>query len=217
MRIVVLGATGNVGSRLTARAASAGHQVVAFARRPEAVASREGVTVVAGSAEDAVALEQAARGADAVVVSITGKMSDGSFMQKRLPGIIAATKQAGVRRLILISVFGAGDTSGRASGIGRLIYKTALSKFLRDKAAADQILQRSGLDWTIVYPVNLKAAPALPQGASVKNLGEVAKVPGLPTLPLDNAAAAVLDIVTDPGTIGQRLLITTPTGFKLAD
>ncbi|MCB1298676.1 MAG: hypothetical protein KDB08_06810 [Microthrixaceae bacterium] len=35
-------------------------------------------------------------------------MSDGSFMQQRLPGIIAATKQAGVRRLILVSVFGAG-------------------------------------------------------------------------------------------------------------
>ncbi|MFC4222969.1 NAD(P)H-binding protein [Lysinibacter cavernae] len=90
MRIVVLGATGNVGSRLTAQAAGAGQQVVAFARRPDAVSSREGVTVVAGSAEDAVALEQAARGADAVVVSITGKMSDGSFMQNRLPGIIAA-------------------------------------------------------------------------------------------------------------------------------
>ncbi|MFE6736703.1 NAD(P)-dependent oxidoreductase [Microbacterium sp. NPDC057650] len=216
MRIVVLGATGNVGSRLTAQAASEGHQVVAFARRPDAVATGEGVTVVAGSAEDVVSLEQAAKGADAVVVSITGKMSDGSFMQQRLPGIITATKQAGVRRLILVSVFGAGDTAGKASAFGRLIYKTALSKFLRDKAAADQILQRSGLDWTIVYPVNLKAAPALSQGASIKNLSEVARVPGLPTLPLDNAAAAIMDVVTDPRTIGQRLLITTPTGFKLS-
>lgn len=92
-------------------------------------------------------------------------MSDGSFMQQRLPGIIAATKQAGVRRLILVSVFGAGAPSGQASGFARLIYKTALRKFLRDKDAADQILQRSGLDWTIVYPVNLKDA-ALPTGRS---------------------------------------------------
>lgn len=216
MRILVLGATGNVGSRLTEQAASAGHQVVAFVRRPEAVATREGVRVVAGSAEDTAALEQTARGADAVVVSITGSMSNGSFMQQRLPGIIAATKQAGVRRLILVSVFGAGDTSGQASGFARLIYKTALRKLLRDKAAADQILQRSGLDWTIVYPVNLKDAPALPQGASTKNLSDVARVPGFPTLPFDNAAAALLDVVTDPGTSGQRLLITTPTGFTLA-
>lgn len=215
MKIVVIGATGNVGSRLTAQAASAGHQVVAFARRPDAVAARQGVTVVAGSVEDAAALERAVEGADAVVVSITGKMSDGSFMQQRLPGIIAATKRAGVRRLILVSVFGAGDTAGKASGIGRLVYKTALRKFLKDKDAADQILQQSGLDWTIVYPVNLKEAPALQQGASLKNLTEVAKVPGLPTLPFDNAAAALLDVVTDPGTIGQRLLITTPSGFKL--
>lgn len=106
--------------------------------------------------------------------------------------------------------------SGQASGFARLIYKTALRKFLRDKDAADQILQRSGLDWTIVYPVNLKDAPALPQGASTKSLSEVARVPGFPTLPFDNAAAALLDVVTDPGTSGQRLLITTPTGFTLA-
>lgn len=59
MRILVLGATGNVGSRLTEQAASAGHQVVAFVRRPDAVATREGVRVVAGSAEDTAALEQA--------------------------------------------------------------------------------------------------------------------------------------------------------------
>lgn len=216
MRIVVLGATGNVGSRLTVQAASAGHQVVAFARRPDAVATLEGVTVVAGAAEDVAALEQAATGADAVVVSITGKMSDGYFMHQRLPGIITATKQAGVRRLVLVSVFGAGDTSDKASGIGCLIYKTALGRFLKDKAPADQILEGSGLDWTIVYPVNLKAAPALPEGASIKNLSDVAKVPGLPTLPLDNAAAAILEVVTSPETIGQRLLITTPTGFRPA-
>ncbi|MFF2050429.1 NAD(P)-dependent oxidoreductase [Leifsonia sp. NPDC058194] len=214
MRIVVLGATGNVGSRLTAQAARAGHQVVAFARRPDAVAAGEGIVVAAGAVEDTAALTAAAHDADVVVVSITGKTSDGTFMQDRLPGIIEATRQAGVRRLVLVSVFGAGDTAAKASGFARLIYKGLLRAFLKDKAASDQILQRSGLEWTIVYPVNLKASPAPAQKAAVTPLSEVRKVPGLPTLSMDGAATALLDVVSDPGTIGERLLITTPTGWK---
>lgn len=216
MRIVVLGATGNVGSRFTAQAARAGHEVVAFARRPEAVAQLAGVTAVKGAAEDTAALRAAAQGADAVVVSITGKVSDRSFMQDRLPGIIEATAQAGVRRIVLVSVFGAGDTLAKASRFAKLIYTTALRGFLADKAAADRILQASGLEWTIVYPVNLKDAPALPDGATVAPIDTVSKVPGLPTLPLDSAAAALVDIVINEATAEQRLLITTPKGWRAA-
>lgn len=215
MEIVVIGATGNVGSRFTRQAAAAGHQVVAYARRPEAVTTRPGVTVAKGAAEDVGPLAVAARGADAVLVSITGSTRDATFMQRSLPKIIEATRQAGVSRIVLVSVFGAGDTAGKASGFARFFYKTVLGRFLADKSAADSLLEASGLDWTIAYPVNLKDAPALP-GAAVKRLDEVGAVPGLPTLPMDDAAAALLDIVTDPGTIGRRLLITTPKGWRPA-
>jgi len=121
-----------------------------------------------------------------------------------------------VSRIVLISAFGAGDTAKKASGFARLIYRTALAKFFADKAASDKLLQASGLEWTIVYPVNLKDAPALPEGAVVKPLNEVGKVPGLPTLPFDNAATALVDIVTSRDAVGQRLLITTPRGWRPA-
>ncbi|MFD4960265.1 NAD(P)-dependent oxidoreductase [Microbacterium sp. NPDC058389] len=213
MKIVVLGATGNVGSRFTTQAVKAGHQVVAFARTPEAVQSQPGVTTAQGAAEDTAALTAAARGADALLVSITGPMKDGDFMQRNLPKIIEAAKAAGVDRVVLVSAFGAGDTAQKASGFARLIYRTALRRFFADKAAADQLLQASGLDWTIVYPINLKDAPALPETA-VEPLAGVGRVPGLPTLPFDNVAAALVGIITDPTTTRQRLLITTPRGWR---
>ncbi|SDJ48491.1 Putative NADH-flavin reductase [Frankineae bacterium MT45] len=216
MKIVVLGATGKVGSRFTTLAVEAGHQVVAFARKPEAVKPQSGVTTAKGAAEDTAALAAAAEGADALLVSITGSMRDASFMQRTLPKVIAAAKQAGVTRIVLVSAFGAGDTAKKASGVARLMYRTVLGKFFGDKAASDQLLQSSGLDWTIVYPVNLKDAAALPDGAAVKTLAQVGKVPGLPTLPFDNAAAAILGVITDPASIGQRVLITTPKGWKPA-
>lgn len=216
MKIVVLGATGNVGSRFTSQAVKAGHEVVAYARRPEAVTTQAGVTIAEGSAEDTAALTAAAKGADAILVSITGPMKDTTFMQRTLPAIVDATKQAGVARIVLVSAFGAGDTAEKASGFARLIYRTVLGKFFGDKAASDKLLQTSGLDWTLAYPVNLKDATALPAGAAVESLDAVWKVPGLPTLPFDNVAAALVDIIGDPTTVGQRLLITTPTGWKPA-
>ena len=114
---------------------------------------------------------------------------------------------------VLVSVFSAGETRAKASGFARLIYNTALRGFLADKAAADALLMESGLNWTIVYPVNLKDAPALPS-QTVKALDEVSRVPGMPTLPMDNAAAGLLEVATDPATTGKRLLITTPTGWR---
>ncbi|MCW5951258.1 MAG: NAD(P)H-binding protein [Propionibacteriaceae bacterium] len=165
MKIVVLGATGNVGSRFTAQAVKAGHQVVAFAREPETVTAQPGVTTRQGAAEDTAALATAATGADALLVSITGPTKDVTFMQRTLPKIITAAQQAGVARIVLVSAFGAGDTAEKASGLARLIYRTLLGKFFADKAASDQLLQSSGLDWTIAYPVNLKdAATHLAEG-----------------------------------------------------
>lgn len=214
MKIVVLGATGNVGSRVTTQAVKAGHQVVAFARKPEAVEPQPGVTTTKGAAEDTAALAASAQYADAILVSITGSTKDATFMQRMIPKITAAANQAGVKRIVLVSAFGAGDTADKASGFARLIYRTVLGKFFDDKAASDALLQSSGLDWTIVYPVNLKNTAALPEGPVVKSLSQVGKVPGLPTLPFDNAAAGILQVITDPKTIGQRILITTPKGWK---
>lgn len=214
MKIIVLGATGNIGSRFITQAAKAGHQIIAFARRPEAVKTQPGVSTAKGTAEDGALLAAAAEGADAILVSITGSTKDATFMQRTLPTITGAAKQAGVKRIVLVSAFGAGDTANKASVFARLIYRTVLGKFFADKAASDTLLQASSLDWTIVYPVNLKDSAALPGGPAVKRLTQVGKVPGLPSLPFDDAAAGILQIITDPETVGQRILITTPKGWK---
>lgn len=213
MKIVIIGATGNVGSRTVGEALKAGHEVVAYVRRPEAVTAREGLTVAVGEASDTAALAAASTGADAVIVSITGSTKDATFMQRTLPNIVDAVKRSGAKRLVLVSAFGAGDTADQASGFARLIYRTVLGRFLGDKAASEKILPSSGVDYTIIYPVNLKDAPALPD-ATVKPLAQVGRVPGLPTLPFGNVAQALVRIAGDESLAGERLLITTPKGWR---
>lgn len=215
MRIVIVGAAGNVGSRTVDAALAAGHEVVAYVRRPEAVAARTGLTVAKGAAEDVTALTEAARDADAVVVSITGSMRDKGFMQRTLPPILEAARAAHVKRVVLVSVFGAGDSGDKASGLARMLYRTVLRGFLADKAAADRLLEDSGLDYTIVYPVNLKDA-AEQAGESVVALDDVARVPGLPTLPFPNAARGLVTVVADETLSGRRVLLTTADGYVAA-
>jgi len=189
MKIAILGATGNVGSRTLKEAIAAGHTLVAYARRPDAVGR--------------------------LIVTITGPVRDKTFAQRTLPGIIKAAQDAGTGRLVLVSAFGAGDTASKASGFARLIYRTALKGFLDDKAAAEKLLPASGLAWTIVYPVNLKDAPAL-DSAAVKLLSNVRRVPGLPTLPFANAAKALVEVTVNAEYTCQRVLVTTPAGWKPA-
>ena len=73
MKLTIIGATGNVGSRILSQALAAGHDVTVVAHRPEAIAAAPNLSVIRGSATDSEAIAQAARGADAVVVVITGK------------------------------------------------------------------------------------------------------------------------------------------------
>ncbi|MFG2941386.1 NAD(P)-dependent oxidoreductase [Streptomyces sp. NPDC048282] len=216
MKIAVLGATGNIGSRFLEQALCQGHEVIAYVRRADALAPRAGLTVVQGSLDDEAALSKAFVGADAVLSCIgvplrAKKPID--LMRRTLPVITRATRDAGIQRFVLVSAFGVGDTARKGSFLARLVYRTVVARIFKDKELAEEILPSTRLDWTTVYPVNLKDAPAAPS-AAVKRLDQVAKVPGLPTLPFANAATALLDIVTTGDPSEQRLLITTETGWK---
>lgn len=214
MKIALLGATGNLGSHTLRSAVAAGHQVTAYARRPEAVEHLPGVTVIGGELDDVPTLSSAISGAEVLVVSITGPMKDTTFCRRTVPGILTAAHEAAVAHVLLVSAFGAGETAGKASLPARLMYRTALKGFFGDKAAAEQLVHDSGLPWTIVYPVNLKEAAAQP-GQTIEPIDTVTRVPGLPTLPFANAARALVEIAEQsPDTDGRRLLVTTTNGWR---
>ena len=73
--------------------------------------------------------------------------------------LVNAMEASGVRRLICVTGFGAGDSRGR----GRLLYDAALCLFLgrvyADKDVQERIIRRSRLDWTIVRPTILTNGP----------------------------------------------------------
>ncbi|GAA3871049.1 hypothetical protein GCM10022275_20390 [Tessaracoccus defluvii] len=142
-------------------------------------------------------------------------MREDSFMRRSLPPILEAAERAGVGRVVLVSVFGAGPSLKKASWFAKLVYRSMLGRFLADKDAGDRLLTESGLDYTIVYPVNLKSAPRQ-ASTGVKLLDDVGRVPGLPTLPFANAGEAIARIAADPSFAGKRVVVTTATGWTPA-
>src|SRR6266702_2908577 len=72
MKLVVFGATGNVGQRVVAEALRRGHEVIGVVRDPDTVQSPDQrVSLVKGDATNADSVAKITRGADAVVSAIS--------------------------------------------------------------------------------------------------------------------------------------------------
>ena len=139
--IAITGATGFVGSAVLDEALAEGHQVRALARRDQT--ARAGVAWVRGDLGDTAALAALVEGADAVihVAGLTNTPDPATFEAANVTGtanVIAAMKQAGVRRLVFVS-----SLSARMPG---------LSAYGASKAKAEALVEASGLDWTTVRP-----------------------------------------------------------------
>ncbi|MBI5318720.1 NAD(P)-dependent oxidoreductase [Bradyrhizobium sp.] len=151
MKIAVIGASGNAGSRITAELARRGHAVTAIARNPEKIEGLANVVPTKGDASDEAGLAQLLRGHDAAISSIHFLASD---PQK----LIGAAKASGIGRYLVVG--GAGSLEV-APGV-RLVTTPnfpAQYKAEAEKGAAflDLLRQEKELNWTFLSPSALFA------------------------------------------------------------
>ncbi len=146
MRIALIGASGQAGSRILAELSARGHQVTAIAREPGRIASLPGVTARAGDAADPAALAKLLAGHDAVVSSIHFSASDPEKL-------IAAVKQAGVARYLVVG--GAGSLEV-APGVKLFDTPDFPAAYLQEARAGgaflDRLKQEEGLEWSFLSP-----------------------------------------------------------------
>ena len=160
MKFLILGATGATGSLLTDAALNAGHEVIALVRNPRKMPERPGLHVIAGDARDARALTDATGKADALVsaLGVGRTRSPDNLILDTTRAVISAAEQTGLRRVVFQSAFGVGASYPKSSNLMRLGYHLAPAVF-RDKAAGEQLLTATGLDWTLAYPGMLTNGP----------------------------------------------------------
>jgi putative NADH-flavin reductase len=154
MKVLVVGAAGKSGEALVNEALAAGHQVTAFVRGA-AQYKKANVRIVAGDVLDATAVDAAVAGQDAVIDALGGKTpwKVTTMETNAAHNIVNAMRRNGVRRLLKISVVGAGESVKNAGFFNEhVLMRTFLRGLLVDKAGMEVEIECSDLDWTLVRP-----------------------------------------------------------------
>jgi len=161
MKVLVIGAAGKTGKAVTEQAMAAGHQVTAFVHTADGYKAPD-VRVIAGDAADGAAMDAAVLGQDAVLDTIGGKTPyEATTLERSVAGtVIASMQRNGVRRLVVTSMLGEGDSMANAPFYGRLLMATFLRGDDKDKAAMEAAVEGSDLDWVILRPAFLTDGPA---------------------------------------------------------
>ena len=196
MKVLILGSTGRTGQQLVKQALEQNHDVTAFARDPSRLVLRhEKLKVIEGNALDKNRLLQVLQGKDAVLSALgMGKsLKSNDLISNAVSILIPAMNSANVRRLIFLSAFGVGETFSQANWLQKIIFKTFLRNIYADKAKAEELIHRSNLEWTLVYPVLLTDAPGKGQYIA----GEKFQMKGMPKVSRADVAAFMLRLLTD--------------------
>lgn len=207
MKLCILGGTGGTGRQIVVQALDAGHDVTLLVRdRAKAGAEHPRLKVIVGDLQDVAALADAMRGQDAVISAIGRGYSFKSehLIERSVPGIIAAMKATGVRRLVFTSAVGVGASIADAPLLGRLFFSTLLRGIYADKLIGDQLIRSSGLDWTIVQPSQMTDGPLTRRYRS----GERLALSGMARISRADVAHFLLNAAGDRAAIGKTLLVS---------
>lgn len=160
-RIVIFGATSGIGKCALQEALRRGHTVRAFARGADKLDAREGMEAFAGDALNPADVAAALNGMDAVIYAL-GVPKDMSVLWKTVTLFSDTTRilleemaKTDVKRLLVVTGFGAGRSRAAMSGLESLGHKAVLGKPYADKDVQEDMIMNSDTDWTIARPVIL--------------------------------------------------------------
>lgn len=169
MKIVVFGATGIVGKAVVNEALKKGHEVTVLTRNARKVTTQhEHLHIVEGNVADKNVVHTVLKDQEAVIQTLgIGGKGDGkptSIVSEANKIIMTEMEQMNVKRLIAISVIGAGNSLTFLPWIYRKLVLPLFMKWFQaiidDKNRMEPMIMKSGLDWTIVRCTTVKGRPA---------------------------------------------------------
>lgn len=198
-RVLIFGATRNTGLHVAEILAGRGDQVTAFVRPTSDRSSLEALDVdyAEGDALDLASVEAAFADRDytAVITTIACFSCDPPPDYLGNKNIFDAAAAAGVKRVILVTTVGAGDSYDAAP--------LPAQRFLKDvlplKTQAEDHLKSLDLDFTIIRPGGLKADP--PTGNAYLSASREA----FGIINRTDLADLIVGVLDDNSTIGETL------------
>jgi len=211
MKIVVFGATGNVGQRVVTEALGRGHEVVGVVRDPDAVQSPDRrVKLVKGDATNADSVAKIVRGADAVVSAISPRPNARGLPAPSLAAnsraLIKGLRDARVKRVLYV-----GGASSLEVAPGKALADTPdFPEIYREEAREGREAltiwrnEAKGLDWTYLSPA-VEIAPGKRTGKYRTTDDKIlVDDKGKSFITFEDYAVAVLDELERPQHIAKR-------------
>jgi putative NADH-flavin reductase len=201
MKIAVIGASGNAGSRISAELARRGHSVTAIARHPEKIAAQANVTATRGDVMDQAGLARLLAGHDVAISSV-------HFLASDPAKLIGAAKESKVGRYLVVG--GAGSLEV-APGV-RLVTTPGFPvayKAEAEKGAAflDLLRAEAELNWTFLSPSALFTAGERTGKFRLGNDQLLTSADGKSSISFEDFAVALADEIERPAHIRQRFTV----------
>lgn len=199
-KVALIGASGNVGSRLLKELSERGHIVTAIARTPQRIEKLDGVTSVAGDVADGEALASLLRNHDAVISSVGFAVSDADTL-------IEAVRTSGVKRYLVVG--GAGSL--RIGNGQRLIDSPDFPEAYRPEASKGaQFLEKlrdvDDLEWTFISP-SAEFVPGERTGKFRLGLEELLVNDHGSSISYEDFSIALVDELEEPKHLRQRFTV----------
>src|SRR5580765_1807630 len=211
MKIVVIGATGNIGRRVVQEALSRGHEVTGVVRDPAAVEAPDSrVRLVKADATRADDVARAVKGADAVVSAISPRPNARGLpapsLQANARALIAGLRAAGVKRVLYVGGASSLEVAPGQALADQADFPEVYRAEAREgrEALAVWRTEADGLDWTFLSPA-VEIGPGQRTGKYRTTGDQVLRdAAGKSFISFDDYAVAVLDELERPGHIGRR-------------
>lgn len=163
MKVIIFGATGQVGTLAVKHMLDAGHDVTAFARNPHKLnLSNPRLRRITGNAMSPKDVADTMKGHDAVVITLgAGKSRKSTIRSVGTLNVIEAMHQHGVRRLICQSTLGAHESWDNLNFFWkRIMFGALLRPVFLDHELQEKLVRASGLNWTLVRPSAFADGPS---------------------------------------------------------
>jgi uncharacterized protein len=152
MKVALIGASGQAGSRILAELVRRGHAVTAIARHPEKIAAGPGVATSKGDVFDNDGLVALLKGHDVVISAVHFTASDPEIL-------IEAVRASGAKRYVVVGGAGSLEVAPGVTLVSTpqfpAIYKAEATKGGEFLAL---LRQEKSLDWTFLSPSALFVA-----------------------------------------------------------
>jgi uncharacterized protein len=211
MKIILFGATGNVGRRIAAEALRRGHEVVGAVRDPAAVPDPPaGVRLVKGDATKAESIAELTRGADAVVSAISPRPNPRGLAAPSLVenarALIEGVRRSGVKRVLFVGGAGSLEVAPGQQLVDQPGFPEAYKAEALEGRDSLRVwrTEGTGLDWTYLSPA-VEIGPGERTGRyRTTDDRLLADAAGRSFITYEDYAVALLDELEQPRHVGQR-------------